>query len=71
MINHRADEVKKELLESLKNRQNHGGSYGDSPDWIKKKESNNKFNQKKDNKCFQYAVTVVLNHEEIGKILKE
>ena len=22
---------------------------------------------KKDNKCFQYAITVVLNNEEIGK----
>ena len=26
---------------------------------------------KKDHKCFQYAVTVSLNHKEIGKILKE
>ena len=25
---------------------------------------------KKDNKCFQYAVTVVLSHEEIGKNLE-
>ena len=33
----------------------------------KKQKSNNKFHQKKDNKCFQYGVTVALNHEEIGK----
>ena len=45
MINDRADEVKKELLESLKNRQNHVGSYVDSPDWTKKQKSNNKFYQ--------------------------
>ena len=41
-----------------------GGSYIDSPDWIKKKKAaiNPKNN---DNKCFQYAATVVLNYEEI------
>ena len=45
---------------------NCGGSYIDSPDWIKKKAIINPTN-KNDNKCFQYAVTVALNHEEIGK----
>ena len=41
-----------------------GGSYIDSPDWIKKKKAT--MNPKnKDNKCFQYAATVVLNYEEI------
>ena len=45
---------------------NRGGSYTDSPDWIKKKEEINAIS-KKDNKCIQYVVTVVLNHEEIGK----
>ena len=38
-----------------------GGSYIDSPEWIKKA-TLNRIN-KKDNKCFQYAVTVALNHE--------
>ena len=38
---------------------NRGESYIDSPDWIKKGKN------KKDSKCFQYGVTVVLNHEEI------
>ena len=35
----------------------------DSPDWIKKKKAT--INPKnKDNKCFQYAVMVILNYEE-------
>ena len=41
-----------------------GGSYIDSPDWRKKKKET--INPKnKDDKCFQYAVTVALNYEEI------
>ena len=44
-----------------------GGSYVDSPDWIKNKEATINPINKKDNKCFQYAVAVVLNHEEIKK----
>ena len=43
------------------------GSYIDSLDWIKKKKAIINLNNKKYNKCFQYAVTVALNHEEIGK----
>ena len=37
--------------------------------WLDKKHKSNKINpiNKKDNKCFQYAVTVALNHEEIKK----
>ena len=46
---------------------NRDGSNIDSPDWIKnKKPAINPIN-KKDDKCFQYAVTVVLNHEEVEK----
>ena len=46
---------------------NRGGSYIDSPDWIiNKKATINPIN-KRDNKCFQYAATVALNHEKIGK----
>ena len=38
--------------------------------WIKNKKATiNHIN--KNDKCFQYAVTVTLNHEEIGKIHKE
>ena len=45
---------------------NHGGSYADSPNWIKSKKTINSIN-KKDQKCFQFVVTVVLNYEETGK----
>ena len=41
-----------------------GGSYIDSPDWIKKKKAT--VNPKdEDDKCFQYAVVVALNYGEI------
>ena len=46
---------------------NLGGSYIDSPDWIKNKKATINPINKKDNKCFQYAVTVALNHDEIKK----
>ena len=44
---------------------NRGGSYIDFPEWIKNKKStiNPKNN---DYKCFQYAVTVSLNHDKIN-----
>ena len=50
-----------------------GGSCIDFPHWIKNKKATIKpINiSKKDNKCFQYATIVVLNHEEIQKIRKE
>ena len=38
-----------------------GGSYIDSPDWLKK--INNKYKIKR--LCFQYSVTLALNYEEI------
>ena len=43
-----------------------GGSYIDSPEWLKYKKTiiNPKSN---DYKCFQYALTVALNYEEIKK----
>ena len=45
---------------------NRGGSYIESPKWIKNKFStvNPKNN---DYKCFQYAITVALNHDKINK----
>ena len=48
---------------------NRGGSYIDSPEWIKNKKStiNPKNN---DYKCFQYAVTVLLNHDKINRDLQ-
>ena len=36
-------------------------------DWIKNKKAAINPINKKDNKCFQYAVIVALNHEEIKK----
>ena len=49
---------------------NCGGSYIDSPDWIKNKKSTINPVNKKD-KCFQYPVTVVLNHGEINNNKKK
>ena len=46
---------------------NRSGSYIDSPDWIKNKEATINPVNRKDNKYFQYAVTVTLNYEEIEK----
>ena len=45
---------------------NRGGSYIDFPDWIKNKKVTINPIHKKD-KCFQYAVIVALNYEEIKK----
>ena len=45
---------------------NWSGSYKDSPDWMKnKKASINPINN--DDKYFQCAASVALNHKEIGK----
>ena len=43
---------------------NRGGSYIDSPEWLKNKKSikNPKSN---DDKCFQYDVAIALNHGQI------
>ena len=99
MINDKADEVIKELFDSLKNRyQNNlelmkcgefvfdyihllcfkchkiypgpGGSYINSPDSIKNKKAAINPINKKDNKCFQYVVTVTLHYEEIKEDLQ-
>ena len=45
---------------------NRGGSYIDSAIWIKDKKSTINPNNN-DYKCFQYAVTVALNHDKINK----
>ena len=46
-----------------------GGSYIDSPKWVKNKKAT--INPKnKDDKCFQYALTVALNYEQIEKDLQ-
>ena len=46
---------------------NPGGFYRDSPDQIKNKKAAINLINKSNNKCFQYAVAVMLNHEEIKK----
>ena len=43
---------------------NRGGTFIDSPEWLKNKKA--MINPKnKDNECFKYAITVELNHERI------
>ena len=42
---------------------NRGGSYIDSPKWLKNK--NKTKNQKNNDKCFQYAIAVAVNHGQI------
>ena len=44
-----------------------GGSYIDSPDWVKAKKQQLTPSIKKDNKCSRYVLTVALNHGEIKK----
>ena len=46
---------------------NHGGLYIDFLDCIKNKKATINHVNKKDNKRFQYTVTVALNHEVIKK----
>ena len=42
-----------------------GGSHIDSAKWLKNKKATINPQNKKDDKCFQYALTVALNHEQI------
>ena len=44
---------------------NRGGSYIDSPEWLKNKKAT--INPKNDDKCFQYALAVALNYQSIKK----
>ena len=43
---------------------NRGGSYIDSPKWLKDKKAT--INPKNNDNCFQYAITVVLNYQNIN-----
>ena len=43
-----------------------GGSYIDSPEWLKNKKATINPENNDDN-CFQYALTVALNHQNIKK----
>ena len=63
------DYVKLLYYKCRKMNPNRGGSYIDSPHWIKNKKATiNPIEKKKDKKCFQYAVTVALNYEEIKNV---
>ena len=46
---------------------NSDGLYVDSPKWIKNKKATINAINRKDRKCFQYAIAIALNHEEIKK----
>ena len=46
---------------------NQGGSYINSPNWIKNQKATTNPINKSDKKCFQYAVTVSLNCEKTGE----
>ena len=46
---------------------NRGGSYIKSLDWVKNKKATINPQNTKDNKCFQYALSVALNYKEIKK----
>ena len=45
---------------------NRGGSYIDSPEWLKNKKATI-IPKNNDDKCFQYALTAALNYEQIKK----
>ena len=47
------------------------GSYIESPEWLKTKEATRNPKNEKDNKCFQYALTIALNYNEIKKKVLE
>ena len=49
---------------------NRGGSYIDTPNWMRNKKATINPVGKKDNKCFQYTVTGPLNYKEIKKDLQ-
>ena len=44
-----------------------GGSYIDSPIWIKIKKATTNHFSRDDDKCFPYATTLPLKHKEIEK----
>ena len=50
---------------------NRGGSYIKSPDWLKVKKATINPQNKKDDKCFKYALIIALNYKkEIKKLTK-
>ena len=43
-----------------------GGPYIDSPEWLKNKKATINPKNKKDDKCFPYAITLALNYQKIN-----
>ena len=43
-----------------------GKSYIKSPKWLENKKATINLENKNNNNCFQYAITVALNHQNIG-----
>ena len=54
------------IINAIKNL-NSSGSYIDCPVWVKNKKATRNLINKQDKKCFQWAVTVALNHEKTKK----
>ena len=48
-----------------------GGSHIKFPEWLSAKKETINPQNKKDDKCFQYALTAALNYEKIIIIIKE
>ena len=67
------DEKKQFFLKSVdlfyyslhKTRLRRGKSYIESPEWLRNKRAAINRQNKDDNNCFQYAITVALNHQNI------
>ena len=43
-----------------------GRSYTKSPEWIRNKGATINLKNKEDRNCFQYAITIALDHQDIG-----
>ena len=43
-----------------------GGSYIKSPEWLRNRSATINLKNKDDNNCFEYAITIALNHQNIG-----
>ena len=46
---------------------NRSGSYIETPKWLKDKKATNNPKNRDDDNCFQYSITIALDHKNIGK----
>ena len=56
-----------ELLDYKLHKTSLSGLYVESPEWLKIERATINPKNKKDGKCFQYALTLSLNYDEIKK----